>query len=170
MTEYARLEIGDQAPDFTLLNHENKPISSANLSGKKTILYFYPAAATPACTMEAVEFNNALGVFDEAGYRVIGLSPDATAKLGKFHANQALNFDLLSDPDHQVHQAYGAFGLKKLYGREYVGVLRSTVVIDEAGAVQLALYNVKATGHVAMLSRLLGLVLPGSSDDGSAEK
>ncbi|MEN9989678.1 MAG: hypothetical protein RL508_657 [Actinomycetota bacterium] len=157
MTEYTRLEAGAEAPDFTLLNQKGKPVSLSDLAGSKVILYFYPAAATPACTMEAVDFNRALPKFKKAGYTVIGLSPDEPAKLEKFRSNQGLKFDLLSDPDHSVHQAYGAFGEKNLYGRQYVGVIRSTVVLDETGKVTHPLYNVKATGHVGMLLRLLGL-------------
>jgi len=160
MSEYSRLEAGEAAPAFSLINQKGKSVSLEALAGQKVILYFYPAAATPACTMEAVDFNNALPKFKKAGYKVFGLSPDAPAKLAKFHENQGLKFDLLSDPDQSVHQAYGAFGEKSLYGRKYVGVIRSTVVLDETGLVQLPLYNVKATGHVDMLLRLLGLAKP----------
>jgi peroxiredoxin Q/BCP len=152
-----RLESGVKAPAFTLPNQDEKAITLASLAGKKAILYFYPAAATPGCTKEACDFEESLNVFTAAGYEVAGISPDKPAKLAKFVKDQGLHFDLLSDEDLSVHKAYGAFGLKKLYGREYEGVLRSTFVLDEKGNVSLALYNVKATGHVAMLRKLLGL-------------
>lgn len=152
-----RLESGVKAPAFTLPNQDEKAITLASLAGKKAILYFYPAAATPGCTKEACDFEESLNVFTAAGYEVAGISPDKPAKLAKFVKDQGLHFDLLSDEDLSVHKAYGAFGLKKLYGREYEGVLRSTFVLDEKGNISLALYNVKATGHVAMLRKLLGL-------------
>lgn len=152
-----RLDTGDKAPAFTLPNQNEKAISLSSLGGKKAIVYFYPAAATPGCTKEACEFEESLNVFTAAGYSVVGISPDKPAKLLKFAKDQALHFDLLSDEDLSVHKAYGAYGLKKLYGREYEGVLRSTFVLDASGNVELALYNVKATGHVAMLRTRLGL-------------
>ena len=152
-----RLVIGDKAPTFTLPNQDEKAVGLSSLAGKKAIVYFYPAAATPGCTKEACEFEESLNVFTAAGYSVVGISPDKPAKLLKFVKDQGLHFDLLSDEDLGVHKAYGAFGLKKLYGREYEGVLRSTFVLNEKGLVDLALYNVKATGHVAMLRTRLGL-------------
>jgi peroxiredoxin Q/BCP len=152
-----RLDTGDKAPSFTLPNQNEQAVALSSLSGKKAIVYFYPAAATPGCTKEACEFEESLNVFTAAGYSVVGISPDKPSKLLKFVKDQNLHFDLLSDEDLAVHKAYGAFGLKKLYGREYEGVLRSTFVLDEKGDVELALYNVKATGHVAMLRTRLGL-------------
>lgn len=152
-----RLDTGDKAPSFTLPNQNEKAIALSSLAGKKAIVYFYPAAATPGCTKEACEFEESLNVFTAAGYSVVGISPDKPAKLLKFAKDQGLHFDLLSDEDLSVHKAYGAYGMKKLYGREYEGVLRSTFVLDEKGNVDLALYNVKATGHVAMLRTRLGL-------------
>jgi len=152
-----RLDTGDKAPSFTLPNQNDKAIALSSLAGKKAIVYFYPAAATPGCTKEACEFEESLNVFTAAGYSVVGISPDKPAKLLKFAKDQGLHFDLLSDEDLSVHKAYGAYGMKKLYGREYEGVLRSTFVLDEKGNVDLALYNVKATGHVAMLRTRLGL-------------
>jgi thioredoxin-dependent peroxiredoxin len=152
-----RLETGAKAPAFTLPNQDSKAVTLASLAGKKAIVYFYPAAATPGCTKEACDFEESLNVFTAAGYSVVGISPDKPAKLAKFVADQNLHFDLLSDEDLTVHKAYGAYGLKKLYGREYEGVLRSTFVLDEKGVVTLPLYNVKATGHVTMLRKQLGL-------------
>lgn len=152
-----RLEVGAKAPAFTLPNQDNSKVSLASLKGKKVIVYFYPAAATPGCTKEACDFEESLNVFTAAGYEVLGVSPDKPEKLAKFAKSEGLHFDLLSDEDLSVHKAYGAYGLKKLYGREYEGVLRSTFVLDEKGLVTLGLYNVKATGHVAMLRKLLSI-------------
>ena len=152
-----RLEPGAKAPAFSLPNQAEKAVTLASLAGKKVIVYFYPVAATPGCTKEACDFEESLNVFTAAGYEVVGISPDLPKKLAKFVKDQNLHFDLLSDEDLAVHKAYGAYGLKKLYGREYVGVLRSTFVLDEKGVVVLGLYNVKATGHVAMLRKQLGI-------------
>ena len=155
--ELARLEAGQKAPGFTLENHDGNPFSLSSFAGKKAIVYFYPAASTPGCTKEACDFEEHLGSLTSAGYSVVGISPDPVKKIAKFHKDQSLHFDLLSDPELEVHKAFGAYGTKKLYGREYQGVLRSTFVLDEKGVVEHALYNVKATGHVTMLSKLLGL-------------
>lgn len=155
MSTATRLEVGDKAPSFKVLDQDGNKVSLAEYKGKKVILFFYPAAATPGCTKEACDFNDNLNSLKKAGYTVLGISPDQPTKLAKFKADQKLNYSLLSDPELEVHQSYGAYGLKKLYGREYTGVLRSTIVIDEKGKVALALYNVKATGHVAMLRKQL---------------
>ena len=157
MTEFARLEVGQIAPDFTMLDAAEKPVSLKDFAGRKVVLYFYPAASTPACSKEAHDFNSALKDFKKAGYEVIGVSPDLPKKLATFKKNQGLKFALLSDPERTIHQAYGAYGQKTLYGRLYEGVLRSTFVIDADGKIEMALYNVKATGHVAMLRRLIGV-------------
>jgi peroxiredoxin Q/BCP len=157
MTEYPRLEPGQTAPAFTLMSDSGNPVSLSDFAGRKVVLYFYPAALTPGCTKEACEFNEALDSFESHGYVVVGVSPDEPSKLVNFKNKEGLGFPLLSDPDKAVHQAYGAYGEKSLYGRVYTGVLRSTFVIDEDGKITEALYNVKATGHVAMLSKRLGL-------------
>ncbi len=157
MAELQKLEVGTKAPAFSVLDQDGKSVSLANFKGKKVILYFFPAASTPGCTKEACDFNDNLNPFKVAGYTVLGISPDPVKKLKTFQVNQELNFALLSDPELEVHKQYGAYGLKKLYGREYTGVLRSTFAIDESGLITLALYNVKATGHVAMLRRLLAI-------------
>ncbi|MEY4019539.1 MAG: hypothetical protein RLZZ590_839 [Actinomycetota bacterium] len=157
MSELQKLEVGNTAPAFTVLDQDGKSVSLEDFKGKKTILYFFPAASTPGCTKEACDFNDNLNPFKDAGYTVLGISPDPVKKLKTFEVNQELNFPLLSDPELEVHKAYGAYGLKKLYGREYTGVLRSTFAIDESGVITLALYNVKATGHVVMLRKLLGI-------------
>ena len=153
----ATLEIGDKAPTFTVLDQDGNKVKLTDYKGQKVILYFYPAASTPGCTKEACDFNDNLNPFKKAGYLVLGISPDGVAKLKKFQTNQDLNFTLLSDEDLEVHKLYGAYGKKKLYGREYVGVIRSTFVIDEKGKLELALYNVKATGHVKSLKAQLGI-------------
>ena len=152
-----RLSPGDQAPDFTLTSDTGDQVSLADLRGRKVIVYFYPAAMTPGCTKQACDFTESLDSLRGAGYEVLGVSKDAPAKLAKFRERDALTLILLSDQDLAVHRAYGAFGTKKLYGKEVEGVLRSTFVIDESGKVELAQYNVKATGHVAKLRRDLGL-------------
>ncbi|MFM6963404.1 MAG: thioredoxin-dependent thiol peroxidase [Micrococcales bacterium] len=154
MTE-TRLETGSKAPAFKLANQDGVSVSLADFKGQKVVLYFYPAALTPGCTKEACDFNDALAPFKKAGYAVLGVSPDEIEKLAKFRKVEKLKFDLLSDESLKTHKAYGAYGMKKLYGREYEGVLRSTFVIDEKGKVAHALYNVKATGHVTMLRKLL---------------
>ncbi len=153
----ANLEIGEKAPAFKALDQDGNKVGLADFKGKKFILYFYPAASSPGCTKEAWDFNGSLKEFRNAGYEVVGISPDSVAKIQKFHANQKLKFPLLSDEGLEVHKAYGAYGTKKLYGREYVGVIRSTFVIDEKGKIELPLYNVKATGHVNSLKGKLGI-------------
>lgn len=156
-TEATRLSPGDAAPDFTLPDAQGKELSLASLRGKKTIVYFYPAASTPGCTKQACDFRDSLESLTAAGYQVVGISPDASAKLAKFTDAQDLTFPLLADEDHAVAEAYGAWGEKKNYGRVYDGLIRSTFVIDESGRVEVAQYNVRATGHVAKLRRDLGL-------------
>jgi peroxiredoxin Q/BCP len=155
MTE--RLTAGDPAPDFTLLDADSQPVSLADFRGRRVIVYFYPAAATPGCTKQACDFRDILASFTDEGFAVLGISPDKPVKLAKFRDNQKLSFPLLSDPDRQALTAYGAYGEKKLYGKTMVGVIRSTFVIDADGKVELAQYGVKATGHVAKLRRDLGL-------------
>src|SRR3954447_12351155 len=154
-----RLSAGDPAPDFTLPADDGTSVSLADSRGRKTIVYFYPAAMTPGCTKQACDFTDSLSSLQAHGYDVLGISPDSPAKLAKFRERDGLTISLLSDPDKAVLQAYGAFGEKKLYGKTVEGVIRSTVVVDEDGKVFLAQYNVKATGHVAKLRRDLELNL-----------
>ena len=153
----ARLSAGDTAPDFTLTSDTGEQVTLSALRGRKVIVYFYPAAMTPGCTKQACDFTDSLESLRGAGYEVLGVSKDKPAKLAKFRERDALTLTLLSDEDLAVHRAYGAFGTKKLYGKEVEGVIRSTVVVGEDGSVELAQYNVKATGHVAKLRRDLGL-------------
>ena len=151
-----RLAPGDQAPDFTLLDADGKEVSLSSFRGQRVIVYFYPAAMTPGCTKEACDFRDSLAGLGRQGIAVLGISPDPPAKLAKFRARDGLTFPLLSDPDHAVLEAYGAYGEKKLYGKTTVGVIRSTFVVDADGRISKALYGVKATGHVARLRAEVG--------------
>lgn len=155
MTE--RLSPGDQAPDFTLPDADGKPVSLAELRGRKVVVYFYPAASTPGCTTEACDFRDNLAELNDAGVDVLGISPDPPAKLAAFRAEQGLTFPLLSDPDRAVLTAWGTYGEKKLYGKTVTGVIRSTFVVGEDGKIEQALYNVKATGHVASLRKKISV-------------
>ncbi|MBF4600029.1 thioredoxin-dependent thiol peroxidase [Frigoribacterium sp. VKM Ac-1396] len=152
-----KLEKGAAAPTFTLDDENGSPVSLADYSGQKVIVYFYPAASTPGCTTEACDFRDNINSLKSSGYQVLGVSKDEPAALQAFKDEQGLNFPLLSDPDLTVHEAYGAYGEKNSYGRMVTGTIRSTFVVDEQGAVELPLYNVKATGHVASLRKKLGL-------------
>ena len=152
-----RLTPGDTAPDFTLADDQGGEVTLSDLRGRKVIVYFYPAAMTPGCTKQACDFTDSLESLQGAGYEVLGISPDQPEKLAKFRERDALSIPLLSDGDKTVMKQWGAFGEKKLYGKTVEGVIRSTVVVDEDGAVSHAWYNVKATGHVAKLRRDLGL-------------
>jgi peroxiredoxin Q/BCP len=148
-----RLAPGDSAPDFTLLDADGSPVSLSSYRGQRVIVYFYPAAMTPGCTKEACDFRDRLGDLSSSGTAVLGISPDKPEKLAKFRDKESLTFPLLSDPDHAVEQAYGAYGEKMMYGKKSVGVIRSTFVVDAEGKVAQALYGVKATGHVDRLLR-----------------
>lgn len=152
-----RLEPGTAAPDFTLRDQDGRTVSLADLRGQKTVLYFYPAAMTPGCTTQACDFRDNIASLQGAGYRVIGISRDESSTLAEFRDRDGLTFTLLSDPDHAVHTAYGVWGEKMNYGKVIEGVIRSTFVLDEQGVITHALYNVKATGHVARLRKLLGI-------------
>ncbi|MGX1810774.1 thioredoxin-dependent thiol peroxidase [Nocardia sp. NPDC055321] len=157
MTENHRLSPGDTAPAFTLPDADGKEVSLADYRGRKVIVYFYPAASTPGCTKQACDFRDSLAELNGAGLEVIGISPDKPAKLAKFRDAEELTFPLLSDPDKEVLQAYGAFGEKTMYGKTVTGVIRSTFLIDADGKIEVAQYNVRATGHVAKLRRELSV-------------
>ncbi|WP_406023798.1 thioredoxin-dependent thiol peroxidase [Nocardioides sp. NBC_00850] len=152
-----RLKPGDVAPDFTLPDDTGAEVSLSSLRGRKVIVYFYPAAMTPGCTKQACDFTDSIDSLKAAGYEVIGVSKDKPAKLAKFRERDGLTITLASDEDLSVHKAYDAYGEKKLYGKVVEGVIRSTFVVDEEGKIEVAQYNVKATGHVAKLRRDLGL-------------
>ena len=151
-----RLAPGDPAPDFTLPDADGHPVSLSSFRGQRVIVYFYPAALTPGCTKEACDFRDNLADLNAQSVAVLGISPDQPSKLAKFRDKEGLTFPLLSDPDHAVLQAYGAYGEKVLYGKKTVGVIRSTFVIDAEGNIEKALYGVKATGHVARLLTEIG--------------
>ena len=152
-----RLDPGTKAPSFTLEDYTGQQYSLADYAGHKVILYFYPKASTPGCTKEACDFRDNLASLKSLGYVVLGVSPDKPAALEKFTAKESLTFPLLSDADHAVALAYGAWGEKKNYGKVYEGLIRSTFVINEQGIIELTQYNVRATGHVAKLRRDLGI-------------
>jgi peroxiredoxin Q/BCP len=149
------LNDGDTAPAFELPDADGKLVELSDFAPGKVIVYFYPAALTPGCTTEAVDFSSHLEEFGQAGFQILGISPDATAKIARFRDKEHLNIKLLSDPDKTVIQQYGAWGTKKLYGKETQGIIRSTFVIelaaDGTGTVLHAYHNVRATGHVARL-------------------
>jgi peroxiredoxin Q/BCP len=152
-----KLAPGDPAPDFTLSDADGNQVSLAGLRGQRVIIYFYPAAMTPGCTKQACDFRDSQADLTQAGFAVLGISPDSPAKLAKFRDKEGLTFPLLSDPDRGVLQAYGAYGEKTMYGRTSMGVIRSTFVIDADGKIEQAQYGVKATGHVGRLRKELGV-------------
>lgn len=155
MTDRVMLQPGQQAPDFTLLNQHGEEVTLSSFRGTRVILFAYPAAMTPGCTTEACDFRDAVEPLEAAGFTVLGISPDSSEKLAAFAERDHLSYPLLSDPDRATLTAYGAFGEKKNYGRIVQGVIRSTFVIDADGTIAHALYNVKATGHVARLRKIL---------------
>jgi len=157
--EASRLAAGDAAPDFTLATDTEGNVNLYELldEGRRVIVYFYPAAMTPGCTTQACDFTDSLDALQAAGYTVLGISKDSPSKLAKFRERDGLTITLLSDPDLAVHHAYGTFGEKKLYGKIVEGVIRSTFVVGPEGKIEVAQYNVKATGHVAKLRRELSL-------------
>lgn len=152
-----QLSPGDTAPDFTLTAADGSSVTLSDLRGRRVIVYFYPAAMTPGCTKQACDFRDSLDALQASGFAVLGISPDKPDKLAKFVERDSLTFPLLSDPDRSVLETWGAYGEKSLYGKKVVGVIRSTVVVDADGVVELARYNVKATGHVAALRKALGV-------------
>ena len=157
MAQTARLAPGDKAPAFSLPDADGKTVKLSDYKGRKVIVYFYPAASTPGCTKQACDFRDNLSELNDAGLDVIGISPDKSEKLAKFRDKEKLTFPLLSDPDRKVLTAWGAYGEKTMYGKTVQGVIRSTFVVDEDGKIEVAQYNVKATGHVAKLRRDLSV-------------
>ncbi len=152
-----RLEPGNAAPSFTLPNQDERPVRLEDLRGQKVVLFFYPQAMTPGCTTEACDFRDSLAPLQAAGYTVLGISRDQPDALRRFRERDGLTYDLLSDPDRAAHEAYGVWGEKTNYGKTVMGVVRSTFVVDEEGRIAHALYNVRATGHVARVRTLLGV-------------
>ncbi|MEE2032394.1 thioredoxin-dependent thiol peroxidase [Rhodococcus chondri] len=157
MTENSRLVPGDPAPDFSLPDADGREVALSDYRGRKVVVYFYPAASTPGCTKQACDFRDNLAELNEAGIDVLGISPDKPAKLAKFRDHEELTFPLLSDPEKTTLTAWGAFGEKKMYGKTVTGVIRSTFLVDEDGKIEVAQYNVRATGHVAKLRRDLAV-------------
>ncbi|MFE9854719.1 thioredoxin-dependent thiol peroxidase [Streptomyces sp. NPDC005780] len=152
-----RLKPGDTAPAFTLPGADGNDVSLADHKGRKVIVYFYPRALTPGCTKQACDFTDNLDLLAAAGYDVIGVSPDKPEKLAKFRDEENLKVTLVGDPAKETLEAYGAFGEKQNYGKTVMGVIRSTIVVDENGKVEHAFYNVRATGHVAKIIKDLGI-------------
>ncbi|WP_411374513.1 thioredoxin-dependent thiol peroxidase [Arthrobacter sp. MPF02] len=152
-----RLLPGTEAPEFTLKDVQGRETALADYRGKNVIVYFYPKAATPGCTTEACDFRDSLASLQGKGYEVIGISPDAPEALAGFSGDFSLTFPLLSDEDHAVALAYGAWGEKLVNGEIVEGIVRSTVVVDPEGKVTLAQYQVQADGHVAALKEALGI-------------
>jgi len=153
----SKLEAGQKAPGFSLSDKDGQTVSLSDYAGKKVIVYFYPAASTPGCTTQACDFRDNMASLQAEGYTVLGVSKDDLPALQKFADEESLGFPLLSDKDLATHHAYGAYGEKSMYGKTVTGVIRSTFVIGEDGTIEHALYNVKATGHVASLRKKLGL-------------
>lgn len=157
MSEQNRLSEGDQAPEFTLPDSTGKPVSLRDYRGQHVLVYFYPAASTPGCTTQACDFRDNLAELNEAGFAVVGISPDTPNKIAKFVDEESLTFPLLADEKREVLTAWGAWGEKQNYGRTVTGVIRSTFVVDPQGRIAKAMYNVRATGHVAKLRKDLGI-------------
>ncbi|MEN3318212.1 MAG: thioredoxin-dependent peroxiredoxin [Mycobacterium sp.] len=155
MPQTPRLEVGDKAPAFSLPDADGNTVKLSDYKGRRVIVYFYPAAATPGCTKQACDFRDSLSELNGAGLDIIGISPDKPAKLAKFRDDQKLTFPLLSDPDRAVLTAWGAYGEKTMYGKTVVGVIRSTFVVDEKGKIAEAQYNVKASHTAARIQKIL---------------
>ncbi len=150
-----KLEPGAEAPYFSRKNHEGDDVTLDDYAGHRLVIYFYPKAFTPGCTAESCDFRDRYQTFYEAGYEIVGVSPDPLGELAGFRTEHDLPFPLLSDEDHSMSEAYGAWGMKKNYGKEYEGLIRSTLVIDEAGVVEHAWYNVRAKGHAERVKTAL---------------
>jgi len=151
------LNPGDKAPAFSLPDASGTHHSLEDFAGQNVIVYFYPKAMTPGCTTQACDFRDNMAAFTAHNYVVIGISPDPGKDLQEFADTESLPFLLLGDTTKATLVEYGAFGAKNMYGKEVQGVIRSTFVIDEDGILTHALYNVKATGHVASLREKLGV-------------
>jgi peroxiredoxin Q/BCP len=148
-----RLESGDQAPPFTATDQSGVKRTSTDFRGARLAMYFYPKAFTPGCTTESCDFRDRYELFAQSDVQIIGISPDEPEKLARFKDEHDLPFDLLSDPDHTIATAYDAYGLKKNYGKEYMGIIRSTFLIDATGVIEEAYYNVRAKGHAERIAK-----------------
>jgi peroxiredoxin Q/BCP len=143
------LNVGDKAPDFTLNSDEGKPVSLSDFKGKQVVLYFYPKANTPGCTIEACDFRDLRPKFQKAGVVILGVSADPEKALAKFKANKKLNFPLLSDPDHKMIESYGVWRMKKFMGRSFKGIVRSTFLVGKDGKIEQIWDAVRVKGHAA---------------------
>lgn len=152
------LKKGDVAPDFSAITNGNKEIALNNLKGKKVILYFYPKDNTSGCTKEACEFRDNLEVLSSQNVVVLGVSPDSVSSHEKFIEKHNLNFDLISDPENKISNMYFAYGEKSMYGKKYMGIIRSTFLIDENGIIQDTWYKVSVNGHVDAVKKSLGQI------------
>lgn len=148
-----KLEPGMSIPAFSRLDDTGAERSVADYAGQGLVIYFYPRAFTPGCTGESCDFRDSYDRFLNAGYQVLGVSPDPVDKLAEFRSEYDLPFPLLSDEDHEMAEQFGAWGLKKNYGKEYEGIIRSTFVIDSTGTIEHAWYNVRAKAHVARVEK-----------------
>ena len=151
-----QLESGNKAPTFSAVDQEGAERTSAEFEGSRLAIYFYPKAFTSGCTTESCDFRDRYEFFAARGYQILGVSPDQPDKLSQFKDEHRPPFDLLSDPDHEMATAFGAYGVKKNYGREYTGIIRSTFLIDGSGDIEAAFYNVKATGHAERIAKAVG--------------
>ena len=149
------LEAGQEAPDFTLLDQDGNEVRLSGLRGETVVLYFYPRADTPGCTTQACGVRDRDADYAAAGARVIGVSPDEPGDLKKFAGKYDLGFTLLADPDHAVADAYGAWGEKSMYGKKYMGILRSTFIVDPDGRIARAFPKVQPKKHDAIVLKAL---------------
>jgi peroxiredoxin Q/BCP len=154
-TIMAELKNGDRTPAFSLIDQDGKNVRLADFKGKKLLLYFYPKANTPGCTAQACSIRDALPDLNGAGVAAAGVSPDEPEKQNKFARKQALNFPLLSDPDHKVAGSYGVWGEKSMYGKKYEGIIRSSFLIDENGRIIQAWYKVSPADTVPLAKEAL---------------
>jgi peroxiredoxin Q/BCP len=156
-----KLAPGDTAPFFVRPDQDGRNVTLDDYAGHRLVIYFYPKAFTPGCTTESCDFRDRHDAFYAAGYEILGVSPDPVARLAEFRTEHQLPFSLLSDEDHSMADTYGAWGMKKNYGREYEGLIRSTIVIDADGLVEQAFYNVRAAGHAERIARKISADAPG---------
>lgn len=150
-----RLSPGDPAPFFSRSDQAGRNVTLDDYAGHKLVIYFYPKVFTPGCTTESCDFRDRYETFYGAGYEILGVSPDPVDRVAAFKTEHDLPFPLLSDEDHAMAEAFGAWGIKKNYGKEYEGLIRSTFVVDEEGTIQHAWYNVRASGHADRVEREL---------------
>lgn len=147
---------GDRAPAFTLLDQDGEKVKLTELKGETVVVYFYPRAETPGCTTQACGIRDNRAEYKKLGARVLGISPDEPEALKKFAGNQKLDFTLLSDPDHKVAEKYGAWGEKSMYGKKYMGIVRSTFIVDPKGKIARVFPKVQPKKHDKLVLKALG--------------